>query len=73
MSNHSIGYAMGPILMHLMELREKKIISDEATKLIVDDVYDAVREYFGNKYEASELIDHAYCGHCGRHLAYGVS
>ena len=71
MSNHSIGYAMGPILMHLMELREKKIISDEATKLIVDDVYDAVREYFGNKYEASELIDHAYCGHCGRHLENG--
>ena len=29
MSNHSIGYAMGPILMHLMELREKKLISDE--------------------------------------------
>ena len=37
----------------------------------MDDVYDAVREYFGNKYEASELIDHAYCGHCGRHLENG--
>lgn len=49
MSNHSIGYAMGPILMHLMELREKKIISDEVTKLIIESLNYTLRKVTKNR------------------------
>ena len=42
MSNHLIDHAVAPVLLHLIKLREKKLLSDEVTKLIMNNLYGAV-------------------------------
>ena len=71
MCNHMIGYSMAPILRYVMELREKKEISDKAAASLIKEMISTVGENDGNEYEATEEVNTSFCGNCGIHIPKG--
>ena len=49
MSNHMIGYSMAPLIRYVMELREKKEISDNAAASLIKEMISTVGENDGNE------------------------
>ena len=71
MSNHMIGYSMAPLIRYVMELREKKEISDNAAASLIKEMISTVGENDGNEYEATEEVNTSFCGNCGIHVPRG--
>lgn len=68
MINHMIGHAMSPVLTKIMEMRLNDEISDKSTEILIKEIIQAVCDWDGNEYEATEEIDRLFCGHCGKRV-----
>lgn len=71
MSNHEISYAFGELIDKVLELHDKKELSDKAARTILSLSLDIVCGEDGNAGEATEEMDQTHCSGCLNPFAEG--